>query len=88
MVGFALRATRTVGTAGRCIGSNKTVSVVERRMLDALLHAGVQHPDLGWILIPSLLAFAAGLVLAALSGRSVPKRVRDWRSANRSTSDE
>jgi hypothetical protein len=30
-------------------------------MLDVALHVGTGHPGLLWILVPSLLAFAAGL---------------------------
>lgn len=42
-------------------------------MLEVLLHTGVQHPDLLWILVPSFLSFVAGLGLG-----SVSDRLRDW----------
>lgn len=42
-------------------------------MLETALHAGSTHPDLLWIVLPSLLTFAAGLGLALFSGR-----VRGW----------
>lgn len=57
-------------------------------MLDTLLHTGTEHPNLLWVLIPSVLAFAVGLVLASISERSVSERVRDWRDAGRSASDD
>lgn len=44
-------------------------------MLDAPLHTGSSHPDLLWIVVPSLLAFAAGLGLGTVSDR-----LRTWLS--------
>ncbi len=44
-------------------------------MLDIALHTGTEHPDLLWILVPSLLTFITGLVLAAYSDR-----IRAWSS--------
>ena len=38
-------------------------------MFDVLLHTGTEHPNLVWILVPSLLSFAAGLGLGAYSDR-------------------
>ena len=46
------------------------------RMLDIALHTGSEHPDLLWILVPSLLTFVAGLGLSAYSDR-----VREWTSS-------
>ena len=42
-------------------------------MMETLLHAGTEHPDLLWVLIPSLLAFFAGLGIGTFSDR-----VRNW----------
>jgi hypothetical protein len=41
--------------------------------LDVVLHTGIEHPDLAWALIPSLLSFIAGMGLGANSDR-----LRDW----------
>lgn len=30
-------------------------------MYEILLHVGIEHPNLLWVLVPSLLAFAAGV---------------------------
>ncbi|ELY92274.1 hypothetical protein [Natrialba asiatica] len=38
-------------------------------MIDTVLHTGSQHPNLVWVLLPSLLSFAAGLGIGAASGR-------------------
>ncbi|QRV16420.1 hypothetical protein [Haloterrigena salifodinae] len=38
-------------------------------MLDIALHTGTEHPDLLWILVPSLLTFISGLGLSAYSDR-------------------
>lgn len=38
----------------------------EHAMLE-LLHTGVEHPDLWWILVPSVLSFLAGLGLGTFS---------------------
>ncbi|NUB90769.1 hypothetical protein HTZ84_14010 [Haloterrigena sp. SYSU A558-1] len=38
-------------------------------MLDIALHTGTEHPDLLWILVPSLLTFISGLGLGAYSDR-------------------
>ena len=42
-------------------------------MLDAVLHTGFEHPDLLWILVPSLPSFGAGLGAGAYSDR-----LREW----------
>ena len=44
-------------------------------MLDIALHAGTEHPNLLWVLVPSLLSFFAGLGIGASSDR-----VREWLS--------
>jgi hypothetical protein len=36
-------------------------------MFDILAHVGVEHPDLLWIAVPTLLAFAVGFVLALVA---------------------
>ena len=36
-------------------------------MLDTLLHTGLEHPDLRWIVVPALATFAAGLGLGLRS---------------------
>lgn len=36
-------------------------------MLDTLLHTGLEHPNLLWIVVPALAAFAAGLGLGLRS---------------------
>ncbi|ELZ02182.1 hypothetical protein C480_17657 [Natrialba aegyptia DSM 13077] len=38
-------------------------------MIDTVLHTGSHHPNLVWVLLPSLLSFAAGLGIGATSGR-------------------
>ena len=38
-------------------------------MLDIALHAGTEHPNLVWILVPSFLSFVAGLGIGASSDR-------------------
>jgi hypothetical protein len=38
-------------------------------MFDILAHVGVTHPDLLWIAVPTLLAFAAGLGLSLFTDR-------------------
>ncbi|MCU4926771.1 hypothetical protein OB905_12405 [Halobacteria archaeon AArc-dxtr1] len=42
-------------------------------MLDIPLHAGTEHPNLVWVLVPSYLAFVAGLGIGVYSDR-----VRSW----------
>ena len=38
-------------------------------MLETVLHASTGHPDLVWVLIPSILSFIAGLGLGSFSNR-------------------
>lgn len=42
-------------------------------MLDTVLHSGTTHPELLWIVLPSLLTFAAGVGIALYADR-----VRGW----------
>lgn len=38
-------------------------------MFDILLHVGLEHPNLLWVAVPSLLAFALGLGIGLLARR-------------------
>ncbi|MHC3436793.1 hypothetical protein ACYJ1Y_01545 [Natrialbaceae archaeon A-gly3] len=38
-------------------------------MFDVLLHTGTEHPNLLWIVVPSLLSFLAGVGIGSYSGR-------------------
>ena len=38
-------------------------------MFDTVLHIGIEHPSVLWILVPSLLSFVTGLGLGIRSGR-------------------
>jgi hypothetical protein len=38
-------------------------------MFDIVLHAGTEHPNLVWVLVPSILSFVAGISLGAYSDR-------------------
>ena len=52
-------------------------------MLDVPLHTGAQHPDLLWVLVPSILSFATGLGLGSSSDR-----LRSWiRPENAASND-
>lgn len=52
-------------------------------MIDILLHTGSEHPDLLWILIPSILSFIAGLGVLAYADR-----IRNWvRPKSETTAD-
>ena len=42
-------------------------------MIDIILHAGTEHPNLAWVLIPSILSFLAGLGIGGYS-----ERLREW----------
>ncbi|EMA31825.1 hypothetical protein SAMN05444422_101407 [Halobiforma haloterrestris] len=42
-------------------------------MLDIALHTGGEHPDLWWVLVPSLVSFLAGIGIGTFS-----ERVRGW----------
>ena len=41
-------------------------------MLELLFHAGAEHPNLAWVIIPSVLTFVAGLLVGRLSHLFVP----------------
>ena len=43
------------------------------RMQDLVLHVGTEHPNLVWVLVPSLLTFIAGLGIGTFS-----ERTREW----------
>jgi hypothetical protein len=36
-------------------------------MLDLLLHTGIDHPNILWIVVPALLSFVAGVGLGRLT---------------------
>lgn len=38
-------------------------------MLETALHAGSEHPSLLWVIVPSLLTFAAGLGIGTFSDK-------------------
>ena len=40
--------------------------------MDPILHAGVEHPSLFWVVVPSLLSFVAGIGVGSYLGRSEP----------------
>ncbi|MGQ3413723.1 hypothetical protein [Natrinema versiforme] len=52
-------------------------------MLDIPLHTGAQHPDLLWVLVPSILSFIAGLGLGSFSDR-----LRSWVRPQRAVSND
>lgn len=52
-------------------------------MIDTPLHVGAEHPNLVWILVPSYLAFLAGLGIGAYSDR-----VRSWVRRDVGTSED
>ena len=52
-------------------------------MIDTVLHTGSEHPDLLWILVPSFLAFLAGLGVIAYTDR-----IRNWLRPADSTAAE
>ncbi|WP_254837653.1 hypothetical protein [Natronomonas marina] len=37
--------------------------------MDALLHTGIDHPNVWWIVVPSMLSFLVGLVAFVFSAR-------------------
>lgn len=43
-------------------------------MLDIVLHTGLEHPDIWWIVVPSLLTFLAGIGIGSVTGNEVPAR--------------
>ena len=42
-------------------------------MVDTLLHTGIEHPNLWWVVVPSMLSFLLGLVAFVFSDR-----IRAW----------
>jgi hypothetical protein len=38
-------------------------------MLDLLLHTGIDHPNILWIVLPALLSFVAGIGLGRVTAR-------------------
>ena len=38
-------------------------------MFEILLHTGHEHPNLWWVVVPSLLSFLAGLGIGSYAGR-------------------
>lgn len=50
-------------------------------MIDVLLHAGIEHPQLHWIVLASVGALAFGLAVGLFS-----ERIRSWFDAD--TDDE
>jgi hypothetical protein len=44
------------------------VPFTEASMIDLLLHTGIDHPNILWIVVPALLSFAAGVGLERLTG--------------------
>lgn len=43
-------------------------------MLELLFHAGAEHPNLAWVVVPSVLTFIAGLLVGRVSHLYVPVR--------------
>ena len=37
------------------------------RMFELLFHAGADHPNLAWIVVPSILTFIAGILVGRVS---------------------
>jgi uncharacterized metal-binding protein len=52
-------------------------------MVDPVFHTGHTHPDLWWILVPSLLSFILGLVLG-----NYTHHVSNWLRPSHRTSNE
>ncbi len=50
--------------------------------MDWLLHSGLEHPELWWIVVPGMLSFLLGLVAFVFS-----ERVRSWFGTGRSVTD-
>lgn len=48
-------------------------AVANPAMWEVALHAGVEHPNLTWILIPSIITFISGLAIGHYAGR-----IRSW----------
>ena len=43
-------------------------------MLEIALHAGTEHPNLAWVIVPSILSLVAGLAIGRYSRRTWPTR--------------
>lgn len=52
-------------------------------MLETVLHTGTTHPELDWIVVSSVLTFAAGLGLGLFADR-----LRGWLAARTSVTGE
>ncbi|WP_164471163.1 hypothetical protein [Halorubrum sp. CSM-61] len=46
-------------------------------MLDIVLHTGLEHPDIWWIVVPSLLTFLAGVGIGSAGRNETSARVTD-----------
>lgn len=46
-------------------------------MFDIVLHTGVEHPDIWWVVVPSLLTFLAGIGIKSVTGTETSARVID-----------
>ena len=42
-------------------------------MVETLLHTGIEHPNVWWVVVPSMLSFLLGLVAVVFSDR-----IRAW----------
>jgi hypothetical protein len=42
-------------------------------VLQVILHTGIEHPDLFWILVSSALAFGAGVAVEKYTSRATPR---------------
>lgn len=51
-------------------------------MLEIALHTGTEHPNLVWILIPSILTFVTGVGIGHYSGT-----ISNWLQSGTSTSE-
>lgn len=49
-------------------------------MIGAILHAGTEHPNLAWVIIPSMLTFLAGIGIGHYS-EQIGAFLRPGRSA-------
>lgn len=43
-------------------------------MLEMVLHTGIEHPNLLWILASSVIAFAAGVTVGKYTDNSTPEK--------------
>lgn len=46
-------------------------------MLDVVLHTGLEHPNIWWVVVPSLLTFLAGVGIGSVAGNGERARVTD-----------